>query len=1683
MKKSSISLNITVIKTLQKKTTAVVSLVLILFVSLFLNKSFAQVNITIPSIFDTATCKFPTPYVALGNIVISETAMNNFATTGVGNKTLILTISGNFQFNPGLGSVSGLSADITILNITTITSNAITIALKVINTATLDVLTISGLQVRGTNSPGVGSLKRLVVGSSGGTATITGDVFNTNHASFTSVVRDPVILVQPTAESICVGASTNFSVSTQVATISYLWQENQGSGFTNLMEMTPYTGTASSLLNISNALLGMSGYQYRCIVTGTQDVCTSNSAYLTVNPPPGIIANPVDATVCEGLSSNFSVAAVGGNLQYSWYESTDGGFSYSLVPFTTPYFPFSSSFMINPTPGAFSTNQYYCIVGDGNVCGGDVSSLPAVLSVDPEAIVDAGLDDSICSGNNYLLSGAIGGAATSLTWSTTGNGLFNNASAANAIYAYGSVDSTMGTVNLVITTNDPPGLCLAKTDTLVLLVDQAAVVSASLNATICYGSTYALSGTRGGAALSSAWTSSGDGSFNDSSLVNAVYTHGSLDSAMGAVTLTITTDNPPGICPAVSDAMVLTINYLAKASAGLNDTICSGDNYVLLGSISGSATSSTWTTSGDGSFNDSSLVNAIYTNGPADSASGMVTLTITTNDPLGPCASHFDAMSLYIRPAAFATASLNDTICSGSTIVLSGQRAGAATSSIWTSSGDGTFSDSSLVNAIYTHGIIDSTMGNVTLTITTNNPIGVCPSVFDDMLLSVNPLAKVTAGLNDTICSSTNFLLSGSISGGASSLTWTSSGDGNFNDSSLFNAVYTHGIADSTNGFVILTITTNDPSGPCLAVADNMVLAIKPEAKLSTLLDDTICSGETYPLSALIAGAATSVTWTSSGDGYFNDSSLVNAIYTSGIGDSTMGFVTLTITTNDPVGICTALADSMTLSINPLAQVAAGIDFAICTGSSYTLNGSRTGGASSSTWTTSGDGSFNDSSIVNAIYTYGSSDSINGSVFLKITSNDPVGICAAAKDSMMLTINPKPFIITVTPAAICSPAFINLTSPAVTLGSTGGLTYNYFTDSAATIHVIDSTQVITSGMVYIVGITALGCSDTAGLYITVNPQPSLMINQPAAVCLPTIVDLTLPAITAGSSSGITLNYFTDAQATIVMLDSSNVLLSGTYYILATTSLGCTDTAAVNVNIQLTAVGGTVVADAFVCAGANGDTLKLTGSVGTIQKWQYSVDLGMTWVDTANTSTQQIYSNITTTTWYRAMLSETCASAISIEGRVTVDNTPLPIGGFASSILDTVCSGSNNDTIKLTGYSGLITQWEFSTDNGVTWLFTADSSANFIFNNLTSTTIFHAIVQYSTCNVDTSSNDTITVIPASNAGSIIAVPAVCANFNGDTLILQGALGSVINWQYSVISNTTWIDIANTTEMLIFANLSDTIFYRTIVKNGVCNNDTTEAAAVYVYPKPDALFTVDSVCFGSPTNFTNISTIEIGALQYQWDFGDSFYSFSISPSHIYGFAGMDTATLIVKSLLGCADTMNTSIVVFPNPTADAGADNSISLGDSYLLNGQGGLIYSWQPATGLSNQNISNPAASPDVTTIYELTVADLNGCTDIDLLTLTVISDINLIVSNLMTANGDGYNDKWIVNNIGAYPGTEAIVVNREGQQVYYSSSYDNSWNGMNKNGKALPDGTYYYFLKLKDTLKIIKGSLTILNEK
>lgn len=90
-----------------------------------------------------------------------------------------------------------------------------------------------------------------------------------------------------------------------------------------------------------------------------------------------------------------------------------------------------------------------------------------------------------------------------------------------------------------------------------------------------------------------------------------------------------------------------------------------------------------------------------------------------------------------------------------------------------------------------------------------------------------------------------------------------------------------------------------------------------------------------------------------------------------------------------------------------------------------------------------------------------------------------------------------------------------------------------------------------------------------------------------------------------------------------------------------------------------------------------------------------------------------------------------------------------------------------------------------------------------------------------------------------------------------------------------------------------------------------------------------------------------------------------------------------------------------------------------------------------------------------------------------------VSQCVISIPNTFTPNGDGINDLWNITALAYYPDCTLNVYSRYGSVVYKSVGYGTPWDGTS-GGRALPVGTYYYILDLKNGKKPISGAITIL---
>ncbi|MEO6149658.1 MAG: gliding motility-associated C-terminal domain-containing protein, partial [Mucilaginibacter sp.] len=190
---------------------------------------------------------------------------------------------------------------------------------------------------------------------------------------------------------------------------------------------------------------------------------------------------------------------------------------------------------------------------------------------------------------------------------------------------------------------------------------------------------------------------------------------------------------------------------------------------------------------------------------------------------------------------------------------------------------------------------------------------------------------------------------------------------------------------------------------------------------------------------------------------------------------------------------------------------------------------------------------------------------------------------------------------------------------------------------------------------------------------------------------------------------------------------------------------------------------------------------------------------------------------------------------------------------------------------------------------------------------------------------------------------------------------------------------------------------------------------------------------------------------------------------------------TTTYHVKVSIGkCFDDIPVTVTVFKNPKANTPADKEIFEGESVTLDARpegDNITYSWSPTTGLDNPFSPTPIASPTGDITYTLTVHSAS-CGDA---TGDVFVRVykKIVITNTFTPNGDGINDTWQIKDLDTYPTSIVNIFNRAGQQVYHSIGYGRPWDGT-YNGAALPSGTYYYVIDLKNKTPKRSGFIMLL---
>ncbi len=345
-----------------------------------------------------------TTFCAGGSVTLtSSSTTGNVWSTGATTQSIVVTTPGSYTVYVSNGTcTSGTSAPKTVV-VNPVPSTPTIFANGPTTFCIGGSVSLTSSSSTGNTWSNFSTAQSITVSNSGNySVTVSnGTCTATSTLTTVSVINNPVINSQPISQAVNPNTTVQFTASSLSPGVSYQWQVNNGSGFTNISNGGQYSGANSSTLVISNVLNAQNNYQYRCVVSNSSCNVNSNDASLTVYCLTPAVNLAGSNTFCQGTQANL-FAASGSGYTYQWFRNG------SVIS------------------GAATANYAATIAGSYSVridSGGCYGISPA-QAVSFYSLPNVGISNSagtlVCSGSPVTLNGT---GAVSYSWN---NGVLNN---------------------------------------------------------------------------------------------------------------------------------------------------------------------------------------------------------------------------------------------------------------------------------------------------------------------------------------------------------------------------------------------------------------------------------------------------------------------------------------------------------------------------------------------------------------------------------------------------------------------------------------------------------------------------------------------------------------------------------------------------------------------------------------------------------------------------------------------------------------------------------------------------------------------------------------------------------------------------------------------------------------------------------------------------------------------------------------------------------------------------------------------------------------------------------------------------------------------------------------------------------------------------------------------------------
>ncbi|MEE0948214.1 MAG: gliding motility-associated C-terminal domain-containing protein [Bacteroidales bacterium] len=375
-----------------------------------------------------------------------------------------------------------------------------------------------------------------------------------------------------------------------------------------------------------------------------------------------------------------------------------------------------------------------------------------------------------------------------------------------------------------------------------------------------------------------------------------------------------------------------------------------------------------------------------------------------------------------------------------------------------------------------------------------------------------------------------------------------------------------------------------------------------------------------------------------------------------------------------------------------------------------------------------------------------------------------------------------------------------------------------------------------------------------------------------------------------------------------------------------------------------------------------------------------------------------------------------------------------------------------------------------------------------------------------CEWDTVTPLTVVQTPVVDLGEDIALCEMT-----DVTLDAGNESPTASYIWSPTGETTRVIVAEAQE-----NSPALVTHKVLVTeyNGSIYCYGEDEINLIVRPAANAAFTSDTYPLEGCEPFSfQLQSTSTNATQYEWTVGE-VQTTETNPSFSFPYGTYDVK-LKVTSEYGCQDSVHypAMINVFKNPVADFGWEPA----NPYSSNPTANLVnltrpddatnqYHWTIQTNRNNANdVENafgpnpsytwsPQAGQNVAGDYTITLdaytvnnapsGYVYECHDTISRVITIIND-NLMFPTVVTPNGDGINDVFVIHNLiegQAFPDNELSIYNRYGKRIFFIQDLRHESDFWDPSATNTPTGTYFYRFIGRGPIRDVefKGSVEIL---